>query len=100
MAAPSAAARIAARTAPPLPTAIPRDQISLKIVGRTVDIQAMTQFVADLESSPFLSNVFNERATPSNEGAGGDFYQFQLTLNYTRPDSNIVKRVPLVATPH
>jgi Tfp pilus assembly protein PilN len=96
----TAAARAAARAAPALPTAIPRDQISVKIIGRTVDIQAMTQFVADLEASPFLGNVYNQGATPASEGAGGDFFQFQLTLNYTRPDSTILKRVPLVATPH
>jgi Tfp pilus assembly protein PilN len=85
---------------PPVPrldTGIPRDNISLRITGRTVDVQAMTRFMADLEASPYFAGVFNERTTPTNE-AGVEYYQFQLIINYTRPDSTAVRRVPLLST--
>ena len=83
--------------APAVETTPPRDQVMLRITGRTVDIQAMTRFISQLEDSPFLSNVYLERTTPMTE-AGSDEYQFQLIINYTRPDSMAIRRVPLVVT--
>jgi Tfp pilus assembly protein PilN len=82
---------------PKLDTGIPRDQITVRLTGRTVDVQAMTRFMADLEASPYFANVFNERTTPTNE-SGVEYYQFQLIINYTRPDSTAVRRVPLLST--
>ena len=93
----TAASRIPKKP-PALPTGIPRDQVLIRLTGRTVDIQAMTRFMKQLEDSPFLANVFNERTTPNSE-AGSDYYQFQLIINYTRPDSTAVRRLPLLATP-
>ncbi|MEO5568077.1 MAG: hypothetical protein ABIR92_06280 [Gemmatimonadaceae bacterium] len=79
-------------------TTIKRDDVVVRVTGRTVDIQAMTRFMSDLEDSPFFANVYNERMTPSTDPNSGEYYQFQLILNYTRPDSNSVRREPLVAT--
>ena len=84
---------------PPVVETTPsRDQVLVRMTGRTADIQAMTRFMADLEDSPFLANVFNERTTPGDPSMGGDFFQFQINVNYTRPDSNVVRRVPLVSS--
>jgi Tfp pilus assembly protein PilN len=83
--------------APVVETAPPRDQVMLRLTGRTVDIQAMTRFISQLEDSPFLSNVYLERTTPNAE-AGSDYYQFQLLINYTRPDSMALRRLPLLTT--
>ena len=80
---------------PVIETTPPRDQVMLRITGRTVDVQAMTRFISQLEDSPFLSNVYLERSTPNSE-VGSDYYQFQLIINYTRPDSMAVRRLPLV----
>jgi Tfp pilus assembly protein PilN len=80
-----------------IPTDVPRDQVVLRLLGRTVDVQAMTRFMSQLEASPYLANVFNEKTTPTNDGVG-DFYEFQLIINYTRPDSLSVRRLPLVAS--
>ena len=55
----------------------------------------MTRFNAQLEDSPFLGNVFIEKTLPSTEN--DQYYQFQLTINYTRPDSLAVRRLPLTA---
>jgi Tfp pilus assembly protein PilN len=83
--------------APVVETAPPRDQVMLRITGKTVDIQAMTRFISQLEDSPFLSNVYLERTTPNIE-AGTETFSFQLIINYTRPDSMAIRRLPLVAT--
>ncbi|HEX4681552.1 MAG TPA: PilN domain-containing protein [Gemmatimonadaceae bacterium] len=85
-----------AKNKPPkrLDTDVPKDQIQLRITGRTVDIEALTRFMKDLEASPFLGNVMLDRSEPAQDN-GKEVTQFQLTLNYTRPDTTYVRRVPL-----
>lgn len=75
-------------------TAIPKDNISIRISGRTVDIQAVTRFMKDLEASPYLSNVQLDKSELAVE-QGKEVAQFQLTIGYTRPDSLMLHRVPL-----
>jgi len=75
-------------------TSIPVDQIGLRLSGRTVDIQALTRFMKDLEASPFLSNVQLEHSELALD-QGKEVTQFQLTVAYTRPDTTVVRRVPL-----
>jgi Tfp pilus assembly protein PilN len=77
-----------------LVTEVPRDNVLIRLTGRTVDVQAMTRFMTDLEASPFFSNVFNEGSRPAGDPANGEFFQFQLILNYSRPDSMALRRVP------
>lgn len=80
-----------------LDTDVPKDNIQLRLVGRTVDIQALTRYMRDLESSPFLSNVVLERSEPAVDN-GKDVTQFQLTINYSRPDTTMLRRVPLIVS--
>ena len=87
------------KKAPPVETVPPRDQVLVRMTGRTVDVQAMTRFMNDLEASPYFANVYNERVTPNSDPTAGDYFQFQLIINYTRPDSLAVRRMPLVSTP-
>ena len=77
-----------------LETEIPRDAITMRLVGRTVDIQALTRFMKDLASSPYLENVQLEKSELALD-QGKEVTQFQLTVAYRRPDSTIVQRVPL-----
>ena len=77
-----------------LETEIPKDPISIRIVGRTVDIQALTRFMKDLAASPFLGNVQLEKSELAID-QGKEVTQFQLTVAYRRPDSTVVNRVPL-----
>jgi Tfp pilus assembly protein PilN len=86
----------AAKKKPPkrLETEIPKDQIQLRITGRTVDIEALTRFMKDLEASPFLSNVLLDKSEPAVDNQK-EVTQFQLTLNYTRPDTSVIHRLPL-----
>lgn len=75
-------------------TDIPRDPVFVRLQGHTVDIQALTRFMKDLESSPFLSNVQLDRSELALE-LGKEVTQFQLTVGYNRPDTSAVRRVPL-----
>lgn len=76
---------------------IPRDTIRIRLTGRTVDIQALTRFMRSLEDSPFLGLVQLQKSELSVEG-GKEVTQFTLDVMYTRPDSTLLKRVPLTLT--
>jgi Tfp pilus assembly protein PilN len=75
-------------------TSIPVDPVAVRLSGRTVDIQALTRFMKDLEASPFLGNVQLEHSELGVD-MGKEVTQFQLTVAYTRPDTTVVRRVPL-----
>jgi len=75
-------------------TDIPREPVLVRVQGHTVDIQALTRFMKDLESSPFLSNVQLDRSELALE-LGKEVTQFQLTVGYNRPDTSAVRRAPL-----
>ena len=70
--------------------------ITIRIVGQTVDIQALTRFVRQLEDSPWLENVNLARTEdvltqPSNK----EVKEFTIDMRIHRPDSTFIRRVPL-----
>jgi hypothetical protein len=74
---------------------IPRDTIRMRMIGRTVDVQAFTRFMRSLEDSPFIEGVTLASSEPQADG-GRDVTQFTLDLVFTRPDSVLLRRVPFV----
>lgn len=78
-------------------TVIPRDTVRLRIVGNTVDIQALTRFMKQLESSPFIENVQLAKSERAQDN-GKEVTQFQLDMLYSRPDPSLVRRVPLAVS--
>jgi hypothetical protein len=74
---------------------IPKDTIRLTLIGRTVDPQAYTMFMRDLEDSPFLEGVSLVSALPQQD-AGKEVHQFTLNMMYTRPDPRLLRLVPLL----
>ena len=78
-------------------TVIPRDTVRLRLVGNTVDIQALTRFMKQLESSPFLENVQLAKSERAQDN-GKEVTQFQLDMMYSRPDPSLVRRVPLAVS--
>ena len=78
-------------------TNIPRDTVHVHIVGNTVDIQALTLFMKQLEASPFLGQVQLANSSRANDN-GKEVTQFQLDMLYTRPDPSQVRRVPLAVS--
>jgi type IV pilus assembly protein PilN len=82
------------KKAAPIETAIPLDTVQIRVLGRTVDIQALTRFMSDLESSPFFGDVTLDKSQVATDN-GVQVTDFQLTMLYTRPDSSVIHRVPL-----
>jgi Tfp pilus assembly protein PilN len=82
--------------APQVSTAIPLDTVRVRIIGQTVDIQALTRFMRDLEQSPFLERVQLEKSELVLV-EGKEATQFSLLTLYARPDSTAVRRVPHAA---
>lgn len=73
--------------------------IGFRIVGQTVDIQALTRFMTSLEASPFIHNV---QLTRSNAVAVGNqpVTEFQLEAQTQVPPSSAVRTVPLSIAVH
>jgi Tfp pilus assembly protein PilN len=75
-------------------TEIPRDEVRIRMIGLTPDIQALTRFMRQLESSPFFGEIqLNNSQLASDQGK--DVTQFTLDVTYTRPDTSVIHRVPL-----
>jgi Tfp pilus assembly protein PilN len=79
---------VADTTTPPAP-----QNMTFRIVGNTVDIQALTRFMKLLETSPFVQNVQLARSELVLLD-GQEVTEFQLDAEYQRPDSTMVTTVP------
>lgn len=76
--------------APPAP-------MTFRIIGQTVDIQALTRFLKLLEASPFIQNV----QLGKNEVAdvrGTQMHQFQIDAEYEVPPPSAIRTVPVTLT--
>jgi Tfp pilus assembly protein PilN len=78
-------------------TEIVKDSVKVRLVGNTVDIQALTRFMKQLETSAFLENVQLVSSTRAVDN-GKDVTQFLLDMRYTRPGAEDVRRVPLAVS--
>lgn len=70
--------------------------LTFRIIGQTVDIQAMTRFVRQLEASPWIENVQLAKTDlvmlqPGNKEAT----EFTIDMKLQKPDSAVIHRVPL-----
>lgn len=70
-------------------------QIAFRIVGQTVDIQALTLFMKNLESSPFLQKVSLKRSEIVVVD-GKDITEFELNAEYEVPPPGVIRTSPLV----
>lgn len=68
--------------------------VQLRIVGNTVDIQALTRFMRVLESSPFIENVQLVKSTLILV-EGKQVTEFQLDATYEPPDPSVIAVVPV-----
>ena len=81
----------------PIPTQVAADTVRIRLIGNTVDIQALTRFMKQLEVSPLLENVTLVSSARANDN-GKEVTQFQLDMKYTRPGATDVRRVPLAVS--
>jgi Tfp pilus assembly protein PilN len=89
-----AAARRRAEASAPDSVNVPAP-LTFRLVGQTVDIQALTMFMRQLESSPFLQNIALTKSEIVTVD-GKDITQFELTAQYEVPPAGVVKTSPLV----
>lgn len=75
----------AAGTAPP---------IAIRLIAYTVDIQALTIFMRQLEASPFFENVTLAQSEVAVT-EGKEVTSFELTMRYSKPPTSAIRTVPL-----
>ena len=73
-------------------SSVPR--VQFRLVGNTVDIQALTRFMKVLEASPFIENVQLERSSIILVD-GKEVTEFALSAAYQTPDPSSIKTVPV-----
>ena len=75
----------------PVPSTMP---LRFRIIGNTVDIQALTRFMKLLETSPFIQNVQLARSELAAVD-GKEVTEFQLDAEYERPDKSSLSTAPV-----
>jgi len=64
--------------------------MKFKVNGITVDIQALTRFMKDLEASAFVQNVVLDKSSLAVVD-GKEVTEFQLSAEYQNPDSSAIR---------
>jgi Tfp pilus assembly protein PilN len=82
------------KTGPPPVDSSSVPRVQFKLVGNTVDIQALTRFMKVLEASPFIENVQLERSSIILVD-GKEVTEFALSAAYQTPDPSSIKTVPV-----
>ncbi|MGQ0648608.1 MAG: PilN domain-containing protein [Gemmatimonadaceae bacterium] len=73
----------------------PSDEpMRFRIVGNTVDIQALTRFMKLLETSPFVQNVQLAKSEMVMLD-GKEVTEFSLDADYERPDKSVITTAPV-----
>lgn len=79
-------AQAAADTAP--------QRLTFRLIGQTVDIQALTRFMKDLEASPFIEDIqLIKSVTIIVEQR--EVTEFQLDAAWETPDPSVIRTVPI-----
>lgn len=71
--------------------------VSLQLMGKSGDVQAITRFVRNLEESPFLQGATQVSTAVVNE-QGRDVFTYVIRLRYQEPDSTLLTMQPLAAS--
>ncbi|MGQ0714196.1 MAG: PilN domain-containing protein [Gemmatimonadaceae bacterium] len=97
--APTTGARPAAPTPPgakppPAADSAAMGRLTFRLIGQTVDIQALTRFMKDLEASPFIENIqLVKSVTVIVENR--EVTEFQLDAAWETPDPSVIRTVPV-----
>ena len=71
--------------------------LRFRLVGNTVDMQALTRFIRLLEASPFIQNVQLARSELAMVD-GKEVTEFQVDAQYERPDKSAIVTAPVQLT--
>ncbi|MFN8570935.1 MAG: PilN domain-containing protein [Gemmatimonadaceae bacterium] len=72
----------------------PPEALKFRVIGNTVDIQALTRFMKLLEASPFIQNVQLAKSE-AVIADGKEVTEFQLDAEYERPDKASLTTAPV-----
>lgn len=81
----------AAKRTDPVPMPSP---LRFRIVGHTVDIQALTRFMKLLEASPYITGVQLASSLMAMVD-GREVTEFQLDAQYEKPDASLIETLPV-----
>jgi Tfp pilus assembly protein PilN len=70
------------------------EPLRFRVIGNTVDIQALTRFMKLLETSPFVQNVQLARSELVMVD-GKEVTEFQLDAEYERPEKGVLTTAPV-----
>jgi Tfp pilus assembly protein PilN len=70
------------------------EALRFRVIGNTVDIQALTRFMKLLETSPFLQNVQLAKSELVMLD-GKEVTEFQLDAEFERPDKSVITTAPV-----
>lgn len=70
------------------------EPLRFRLVGNTVDLQALTRFMKLLETSPFVQNVQLAKSELVMLD-GKEVTEFQLDAEYERPDKSVITTAPV-----
>ena len=73
--------------------------VTFRIIGQTVDVQALTQFMKSLEASPFIKNVQLTRSDLVTADSK-EVTEFQLEAQTETPPAHLLQTVPLSIAVH
>jgi Tfp pilus assembly protein PilN len=69
-------------------------RLTFRLIGQTVDIQALTRFMKDLEASPFIEDIqLVKSVTIIVEQR--EVTEFQLDAAWETPDPSVIRTVPV-----
>jgi Tfp pilus assembly protein PilN len=69
-------------------------RLTFRLIGQTVDIQALTRFMKDLEASPFIQDIqLIKSVTVIVEQR--EVTEFQLDAAWETPDPSVIRTVPV-----
>ena len=70
------------------------NQLTFRLIGQTVDIQALTRFMKDLEASPFIENIQLIKSVTIIVD-NREVTEFQLDAAWETPDPSVIRTVPV-----
>ena len=70
------------------------DPLRFRVVGNTVDMQALTRFLRILEASPFIKQVQLARTEMALQ-EGKEVTEFHFDAQYERPDKSVISTAPV-----
>jgi Tfp pilus assembly protein PilN len=69
-------------------------RLTFRMIGQTVDLQALTRFMKDLEASPFIENIQLVKSVTVIVDER-EVTEFQLDAAWETPDPSVIRTVPV-----